>query len=595
VNGRAFQTALVMAAMVAGASNVHAEEMPIGSLAGQVRSATGIVQMGATVVLYNRYDQVVRQALTTESGNFVFDGLTPDLYSVRVTLASFMPALRRNISVIAGTRSILTINMASVLSSIELFYISTGQGPLMSDDWRWTLRSSTATRPVLRVLPGWDPTGSSSKRAGAVFSETRGLLRVSTGDAADAPNLGTQPDLGTAFALATSVFGTNRVQVSGNLGYAAEAGMPTTGFRTSFSRGQDSPEVSMTVRQMYLPFRAGIQSINGQGDVPVLRTMSLSFIDKVQLSDHLRLEYGSSLDSVTFLDRLNYFSPFARATYDLGSLGSVQVAWQSGSVPTELMGNRTNLAAETFELQHDLTALSVIPRVSLQNGHAQVQRSQNFEVGFQRVEAKRRYGAAVFHETVRNLGLTVANEQGFVDASELLPEMSSRMNVFNAGGFQRMGYMATVSQEINQFFEVAVAGGMSGALAGPNDVIKDNTPDAIRGGLRDVVAPWVVGRLSGAVPVTGTKVVASYGWTDFRTVMPSHIYLTQGFQRDLGWNISVRQPLPAIPGIPGRLEAHAEARNLLANGYLPMTAANGRRALFIQQPRALRGGLSFIF
>jgi hypothetical protein len=46
--------------------------------------------------------------------------------------------------------------------------------------------------------------------------------------------------------------------------------------------------------------------------------------------------------------------------------------------------------------------------------------------------------------------------------------------------------------------------------------------------------------------------------------------------------------------MPGRLEATAELRNGLAEGYLPVTL-NGQRVLLIQSPRALRGGLSFIF
>src|ERR1700675_1338897 len=68
-----------------------------GGILGQVKNAAGVAQMGATVLLYNRYDQLVRQALSNPEGKFVFDQLTPDLYSIRVTLASFFPAMRRNI------------------------------------------------------------------------------------------------------------------------------------------------------------------------------------------------------------------------------------------------------------------------------------------------------------------------------------------------------------------------------------------------------------------------------------------------------------------------------------------------------------------
>src|SRR5437660_10270019 len=70
-----------------------------GTILGQVKSATGVAQMGATVILYNRYDQLIRQVLTNDQGKFSFDALSPDLYSIRVTLASFVPAIRRNIAV----------------------------------------------------------------------------------------------------------------------------------------------------------------------------------------------------------------------------------------------------------------------------------------------------------------------------------------------------------------------------------------------------------------------------------------------------------------------------------------------------------------
>ncbi len=64
-----------------------------GGIFGRVVSAPGVAQMGATVLLYDRYDQQVRRALTNEQGKFAFDQLTPELYSIRVSLASFVPAM----------------------------------------------------------------------------------------------------------------------------------------------------------------------------------------------------------------------------------------------------------------------------------------------------------------------------------------------------------------------------------------------------------------------------------------------------------------------------------------------------------------------
>ena len=122
--------------------------------------------------------------------------------------ACFLPALRRNILVQPGVRSLLNVNLAGVLSSVEIFYSTTGGRAVMSDEWKWALRSASATRPVLRLRPAIDISAPAERRnSTSAFSETRGVVRVSAGDQGAASQLGYESDLGTAFALATSVFG----------------------------------------------------------------------------------------------------------------------------------------------------------------------------------------------------------------------------------------------------------------------------------------------------------------------------------------------------------------------------------------------------
>jgi hypothetical protein len=95
--------------------------------------------------------------------------------------------------------------------------------------------------------------------------------------------------------------------------------------------------------------------------------------------------------------------------------------------------------------------------------------------------------------------------------------------------------------------------------------------------------------------VTGTVITGSYEWMHYNdTIMPDHVYLTQSPYAATGLNVRVRQPIPAVPGMPGRLEATAELQNGLAQGYMPITQG-GQQVTLVQSPRALRGGLSFIF
>jgi len=365
----------ILAAMLVPAPVVFAGDALSGSIAGFVRDARGVPQMGASVLLFNRSERLLEQAITNERGIFGFDALPPDLYSVRVSLASFVPAVRQKIAVQPGMQSLLYVDMASVLSSIELVYAAPGQGALMSDEWKWTLKASSSTRPVLRILPDYsvsDPNRRDSA-AGSMFSDTRAVLSLSAGDAGSLggmSGMSSESDLGTAFAVATSMLGRNQLKVSGNFGYNAGSTMPMAGFRTSYSREESGPEVAVTMQQVYLPMRSGFAPSVGLADgAPALRTLSVAVHDSIALDDNVRLEYGASLDSVTFLNDSNYVSRFARFTNDLGAPGRIQLAYSSGAPPVQLMVPATSSSApdhnnDAAALMQDLAALALLPRVS---------------------------------------------------------------------------------------------------------------------------------------------------------------------------------------------------------------------------------------
>ena len=80
-----------------------------GAITGFVTDAAGVPQMGAAVILLNRQERQFERALTDDRGAFRFLGLTPDLYSIKVTLAAFVPALRKGIQVQPGMASVLNV------------------------------------------------------------------------------------------------------------------------------------------------------------------------------------------------------------------------------------------------------------------------------------------------------------------------------------------------------------------------------------------------------------------------------------------------------------------------------------------------------
>jgi len=574
-----------------------------GELAGFVKDPAGIPQMGATIQLFNRYDRLIQKTLSSANGQFSFGSLAPDLYSIRITLASFVPALKKNISIQPGMKSVLAINLATVISSIELVSTGPSSRALMSDDWIWVLRSTMSTRPVLRFLPGIDISDPEDRNRGhvsssavaAIFSDTRGLVKLSSGESNPFASTGSQPDLGTTFALATSLYGNNNLRFSGNIGYALNSAMPAAGFRTSYSRGEgNGPEVKLTMQQYSLPARgySPVPGGQGQDNAPALRSMSLTMLDRIDITDSILLEYGASLDTVSFMDRLNYISPFARLTFNTETKGSFAVAYSSGMPPVDLLGSPKE---DDAGLQQDISALSTFPRVSVRNGAPSVQRTQTMEIGYNLTEGSRTYSVGVYREMVGNGALTMTAPSDLYQQGDLLPELSSSSSVFNIGTYARTGMMAAVTQAVGENVSVTLAYGDGGTLRTDGRKLMTNDPDELRNMIHRAQHQWVMGRIAATLPVTGTKLASSYEWTDYRSLTPGHVYLVQKFYPEAGLNFRIKQPIPQFGFLPGRLEATAEFRNMLAQGYLPISTTDNRRLILTNTPRAVRGGVSFIF
>ncbi len=569
-----------------------------GSLVGFVSDQAGIPQMGAAILLYNSNDRLVGHVLTNEKGAFGFESLAPGLYSLRVKLASFVPALKNNIKIQPGMRSFLSINLASVLSSIELIYATPGKASLMSDDWEWVLRTATASRPILRILPNVDLSapGDRQKPPSVRFSKTRGLIKLTTGEEGSLGAAGAQAGMGTSFALATSLFGATDLRFSGNVGYSSHVGTPTAAFRTSYT-GElwgTRPEVSLTMRQTsLLRARAGTAFLTGnQEGAPKLQTMAVSTVDRRHLTDEVFLEFGASFESVAFLERLNYLSPFGRLTYDLGPGGSMELAISSGMPPTELLADSDR--SET-DLQSSLTGLSLFPRVSLWNGDTRVQRTQSFEMAYHKPLGSRVFSAGVYDEAVTNAAMIMTAPVGYFGTGDLLPDLSSNASVFNMGNFSRFGYMASVEQKLGENYSFTFAGGNSSVLTTATPLLETNNPDELRSLWEKDRRNWLGARFAGVSAWTGTRFSVSYQWTDYHVLAPTHLYLTHGLQPEVGLNIRLRQSIPSFGIWSGRMEATAELRNLLRQGYVPVATADGRTLYLIQNPRAVRGGLAFIF
>ena len=311
--------------------------------------------------------------------------------------------------------------------------------------------------------------------------------------------------------------------------------------------------------------------------------------DKIQLSDALSLAYGSQLDTITFVDRLQYFSPWGKLSYTLPR-GHVDMVFTSGNAQPELDSQE-----QGDGLQNELSALSLIPRLTQLGGQVKVQRGDDYEVGYSEVAGAMEYRVSGYHQYVSNATLTIANPDAGLFSGDLLPSMFTSSGLFDAGTVSSVGYTVSATRSLGQHHKLTIAYGTLGVLTPDGERSPITNAGDLRQAMMAVNRQAVTLRSAGLIRHTGTRYMASYQYADLKSAVAMASFSTQPDRTEPGFNIAIRQPIPFFGGMPGHMEATAEMRNLLAQGYLPLAMADGRQILVVNNPRVFRGGLAFIF
>src|SRR5947207_6633910 len=96
-------TGLVLALLLAATPALA--QITTGTVSGNVKDAQGGVIPGATVVLISESRGTKSApAVTNETGNYVFPNITPDTYTVEVSLQAFKTVKRAGVAVSGGDR-----------------------------------------------------------------------------------------------------------------------------------------------------------------------------------------------------------------------------------------------------------------------------------------------------------------------------------------------------------------------------------------------------------------------------------------------------------------------------------------------------------
>ena len=571
----------------------------MGNLLGSIVDDAGTPQIGATIQLLNKYDRVVAKTLSGSGGHFAFLSLPNDVYSVRASVPSFLPAIKNKILVQGGLDSILKIHLATMLSSIELSY--TVPSATMTDDWKWVLRSSPATRPINRYTN--DPSAST-----AVFSQTRAAVFLSGGDGGLVDSDSSFADMGTGFVLSTNIYGNNLVRVSGAVGGSTTMGAPRMALLATYSRKDDGmtlaspPEVTFTMTQIgslgaqqNSTLSSGSISSAGLGNLVPLRTMSLSTYNVLDIFGGVHMEYGMTGESVDYLQHTSRISPFGRVTVKAGKAGEVIAAYSDGGRPNILSRHdqRSQGGDDSDDLSTAVNGVGRVPEISLRNGRLRLERTQNAELGIKKTVHSVVLGASAFYEDTVDGRINIAGDTNGLDGRNLLSDSLSTTSFLNIGNYRRSGYLVSSRRNFGDNLDVSLAFGRMGGFSADGITASTGTPHNLL--LSQSPKNVAAVNLRAFIPVADTHISAGYGWAQSGSLIPRHIFTTQDTRLSPGLNIYFRQPLPSLFGMPGHLEFTGNLQNLLAQGYLPVGGVSNTRLLAVQSPRAIRGGLNFIF
>lgn len=565
-----------------------------GSIQGWVKDDNGVPQMGAAVAAMAADGSLIKRVFTDHRGSFVLSDLFPGEYSLKISLNRFLPLTEDGVRVEAGRNVVLDVGLRGLFSSMQLAYPGRGQVRDMTDDWKWVLRATHSTRPVLRIAPNEDvaETRRVMRKLSGAFSETQGLAKVSGGGGVLPSGLANESNLGTSFALATSVFGENDVTVSGNFGLNGVGNSPTSAFRGSYERelGFASPEVSVTVRQLQTSDAASRAFFDPQlnRSAPALETLSLGFGDRAKIGDSTEVEYGFLYESVRFLKRLDYVSPYGKVIHKVTPRRSVELKYASGAPRPEL-GVRTE-----DRLRQSVSALGMFPRVSLFNGQTRVQRTEHVEAAYREELGRGLFEAAVYQDLITDAAVSALAPAGSLDRSSFLPDLFSKASTINGGRHVIRGYRVSYAQKVAERVEAALGYGNTGALTYTGAPAQGVEAFALGDGLNVERSHMVSASLAADLPGTDTEIVSGYQWLNRSSAIAADLYNDFASRSDPGLNLFVRQPLPFGAG-PGRFEVTADMRNLLKAGYIPIQTADGRTIYLIQSVRSYRGSLNFVF
>ncbi len=552
-----------MVIALAGVLPACAAPLP-ATVSGVVRDARGTPQMGAMVELMAADATVVARVYTDIRGGFSFERVFPGTYQIKATGDLFLPTLREDLHLRARSKVVVNLTLSTLFEAIQWLPAQPRSPDEPSDDWKWTLRSSS-NRPLLRFL------------------QDGPLVVLSGDDHGSAPELAarvavTSPSRAFgeggphhAFAVERSSAVGGHLILRANLSPEPEQGSEyTAGYELALGPERQIYNVA-TVQQM-----TALEGGESQG----FSAVRLRSAEAVNLGPNASMELGNEVQSV---------HGASQAT--TSSLPFLNAAWHSDGISASYRLATSPAMQNAGELADGNT---LAPMFSEEGGRVRIERGFHQELRIEQNTPTRRAMVAVYQDQVQNpiIGGGGWAAQQDLAAGDMLYDPVSQVFRVTGPGFTTGGFRAVLGKKIagSTWATLSYADGKTLAFEVPNSAV---TMDEAVHGLTERRAEAITASMDGVLVRTGTGWHASYRWQPANTVTPVAVF--DSFGQGAYLNILIRQPIHCGHLLPNGTEALVDVRNLLAEGYRPFLTRDGSTLYFAQDVRSIQGGLSFSF
>ena len=566
-----------------------------GKVSGRVTDSAGKPIMGATVLLTgagidstnNLLEGSLNRVFTDAEGNFAINKVTPGWYSLQVISPSKLPGYRSRVEVMPGATTREAFALADILSGVR-WQRPANDLRAWSQGWKWILRTSESTRPILRYTKA-DP--DRTKDAKQTPLPARRMVAM-VPDQGGADGLSQDSGTATVAAYLHSLDANSDVLVAGSVNRSSVDGSSVIAdYRRGFLN-RNHEEISLAVHQLNMQSAADLVTAANGRDVPMSRGMVLRYVQTRQLSGALTLTAGVEMRYLNSVSDASTMDPEIDLEYTLDPSTVLSLSYGSASQDQ----------ADTMIRR--IGNLNAFPQITMSNFRPRLENARHAEVRLQRkLRPSSRIEFAAYHDAFQDVAVWgVGGVQELRDSSpagNILITPGGSRAVLNAGHYGSSGTEISYDQKLGPRSEAGVMYAIGSALvtdpssafSGGAPVDAANLPDYVRAEFTQSIS----GRFSTFIPGLKTQIISSYSWIPSGriTVVDPYGQGRMACQPFLG--VQVRQPLPKIDMLPLQIVAIADFRNLLGQGSVSVRQADGRSVVLTPAYQSIRGGFAVQF